>query len=339
MLNVAGRTKSHRVASARQLPSLIREIIGLVHDPNANVARLAAALAGSQTSTDSGRRELNFPLFGRSTKTYNIGLATVLLGFKVLKETVTRVVVNAVLQKLTNTLSHCEGFWNHAIAVAVTARRVAEKHHECNPDDAFIAGLFHGIGTIVLHDNSEGGRQQGEETSWSSSEIESASVIAARWGLPLEIVEAIRYCRAPWLARVNTKLTAAVHIADVLCHRLSVGTGQPHYLDEFDESALETLQIRREDLNAEQKGKLGELVRSNLSEAPRFDSIANGVRDGFVSALEKLPEQQKLVVALRYYEDLSFADIAQVMALTEFEVAGIHGEAVQGLRTVIVHST
>lgn len=52
-------------------------------------------------------------------------------------------------------------------------------------------------------------------------------------------------------------------------------------------------------------------------------------------AIEKLPEKQKLILSLYYYEDLNMKEIALVMGITEARVCQIHSQAILNLRTIL----
>jgi RNA polymerase sigma factor for flagellar operon FliA len=49
--------------------------------------------------------------------------------------------------------------------------------------------------------------------------------------------------------------------------------------------------------------------------------------------IDRLPEKQKLVLSLYYYEDLNMKEIAETMGITEARVSQIHSQAVLSLRT------
>jgi RNA polymerase sigma factor FliA len=49
--------------------------------------------------------------------------------------------------------------------------------------------------------------------------------------------------------------------------------------------------------------------------------------------LDRLPEKQKLVLSLYYYEDLNMKEIAEILTITEARVSQIHSQAVLSLRT------
>jgi RNA polymerase sigma factor for flagellar operon FliA len=59
------------------------------------------------------------------------------------------------------------------------------------------------------------------------------------------------------------------------------------------------------------------------------------LRELLVSNLKSLPEQEKLVLALYYYEELTFKEIGDVLRLTESRVSQIHSKAVLQLRAAV----
>ncbi len=54
-----------------------------------------------------------------------------------------------------------------------------------------------------------------------------------------------------------------------------------------------------------------------------------------VRRLKELPDQEKLVLALYYYEELTFREIGHVLDLTESRVSQIHSKAVADLRQAV----
>jgi len=59
------------------------------------------------------------------------------------------------------------------------------------------------------------------------------------------------------------------------------------------------------------------------------------LRDLLVDNLKMLPEQEKLVLALYYYEELTFKEIGDVLKLTESRVSQIHSKAILKLRSSV----
>lgn len=59
------------------------------------------------------------------------------------------------------------------------------------------------------------------------------------------------------------------------------------------------------------------------------------LRELLVRFLKVLPEQEKLVLALYYYEELNFKEIGEVLGLTESRVSQIHSKAILKLRAAV----
>ncbi len=56
-------------------------------------------------------------------------------------------------------------------------------------------------------------------------------------------------------------------------------------------------------------------------------------------AINRLPEREKMVVTLYYYEGLTLAEIGTVLGVTESRICQMHTKAVLALRGKIVEST
>lgn len=75
----------------------------------------------------------------------------------------------------------------------------------------------------------------------------------------------------------------------------------------------------------------------NLLEGCKFSNPFNqlnlkAVKEVVTRAIEELPEKQRLVLSLYYYEDLNLKEIGQVLRVTESRVSQLHAQAVSRLR-------
>jgi RNA polymerase sigma factor for flagellar operon FliA len=52
-----------------------------------------------------------------------------------------------------------------------------------------------------------------------------------------------------------------------------------------------------------------------------------------VNAIKNLPEQERLVIALYYYEELTLKEIGAVLEISESRVSQIHTKAILSLRS------
>jgi RNA polymerase sigma factor for flagellar operon FliA len=71
----------------------------------------------------------------------------------------------------------------------------------------------------------------------------------------------------------------------------------------------------------------------NRSEATPFGALyLREVADTIAGAIERLPENEKVVVSLYYYEELTMKEIGKAMGYTESRVSQLHTKAVLRLR-------
>ena len=57
------------------------------------------------------------------------------------------------------------------------------------------------------------------------------------------------------------------------------------------------------------------------------------LKDRIAESIAKLPEREKLVIALYYYENLTLREIGEVLGVTESRVSQMHTKAVLRLRS------
>ncbi len=65
---------------------------------------------------------------------------------------------------------------------------------------------------------------------------------------------------------------------------------------------------------------------------PYIQLNLKSVKDVITGAIEELPERQRLVLSLYYYEDLNLKEIGKVLRVTESRVSQLHAQAISRLR-------
>ncbi|MGH2951078.1 MAG: FliA/WhiG family RNA polymerase sigma factor [Solirubrobacterales bacterium] len=66
---------------------------------------------------------------------------------------------------------------------------------------------------------------------------------------------------------------------------------------------------------------------------PVAEAHASELKSRLADAIESLPERERLVIALYYYENLTLREISEVLGVTESRVSQLHTKAVIGLRS------
>ena len=83
--------------------------------------------------------------------------------------------------------------------------------------------------------------------------------------------------------------------------------------------------------NVDKKSILNLLESCKLSN-PFNQLNMKSVKEIVATAIEELPERQRLVLSLYYYEDLNLKEIGRVLRVTESRVSQLHAQAISRLR-------
>jgi RNA polymerase sigma factor FliA len=75
-----------------------------------------------------------------------------------------------------------------------------------------------------------------------------------------------------------------------------------------------------------------DLVRNNESEDPLHQVEMEEIKTTLASAIDCLPERERMVIALYYYEGLTLKEIGEIMEISESRVSQIHTKAIFRLR-------
>ncbi len=73
-------------------------------------------------------------------------------------------------------------------------------------------------------------------------------------------------------------------------------------------------------------------LRDDRAADPAAAVDQTDLRDRVADAISRLPEREKLVIALYYYENLTLREIGEVLGVTESRVSQLHTKAVLRLR-------
>lgn len=85
--------------------------------------------------------------------------------------------------------------------------------------------------------------------------------------------------------------------------------------------------------NQQDRKSLLECLENVGSKNPFTQLKSKGVRELLVRNIDDLPEKQKLVLSLYYYEDLNLKEIGRILEVTESRVSQLHTQAVEKLRS------
>ncbi|GHV69916.1 RNA polymerase sigma factor WhiG [Spirochaetia bacterium] len=78
---------------------------------------------------------------------------------------------------------------------------------------------------------------------------------------------------------------------------------------------------------------IGDSIESPASLNPEVEVEKNEIRRVIVEAINDLPDKEKKILVLYYYEDLTLKEIGQVLEVTESRVSQLHTKAISRLRS------
>ncbi|MBD3390428.1 MAG: HDOD domain-containing protein [Chitinivibrionales bacterium] len=224
------------------LPTVVSKMIELVDNPKTSAASLARLISTDQSLTAKVLKLANSAYYGFSREISTVNMAIVVMGFNAVRDMGLSLSVFDVFKEATGTRSFDPTrFWEHSIACGVAAKVIARKHHHRFAGEAFVAGLLHDIGKVVLNQyahkdftdimNRTAQGQPLDEVELQvvgTSHGEIGGWLADKWRLPVVISDSIRYHHEPWKSTRNPVLVAIVSLANYLCHTSNIGqSGRP----------------------------------------------------------------------------------------------------------------
>ncbi|MGE5422528.1 MAG: HDOD domain-containing protein [Ignavibacteriales bacterium] len=237
------------------LPHVTYQVIKLVDDPESTAEDINNVVIQDQSLTARVLRLANSAHYGFPRRISTVTEATVLLGFNTIKGIVMAASVNEMMVKEITGYALAPGeLWRHSQAAAIASRYIARQVKFPQPDVAYIGGLLHDIGKVVLNHHVKGVYHEvveltntglpfldAEREILGFTHPEVGSRVAEKWNLPKDLVQAIAHHHAPQDAVGNEKITSIVHIADAMCLMMGIGIGMDGLSYNISEAALQVL--------------------------------------------------------------------------------------------------
>ncbi len=242
----------------------VREIEGLPTLPSTYVDITSLSRQGASCDEIAERIQLdpgllatvfklaNSTCFGFRNRIDSLKLAVTLLGLQEIANLVASIqVIEGLGKSDSGTSFDASEFWRHSVGTAFVARSLA-KLLQMESESAYLAGMLHDIGQIVLgqyfgyyykpvlekvgDDRRTIARHESDVLGLTHSDV--GGHLAGEWKLPEAVQDAILFHHEPWRTCRYQRMVCLIHLADVLCHRLSVEEKQEDLVSEIDESVV-----------------------------------------------------------------------------------------------------
>ncbi|MFQ5962814.1 MAG: HDOD domain-containing protein [Candidatus Scalinduaceae bacterium] len=252
----------NKVKDLPPLPQSISQILELTRSANSSAQDLTRVFERDPTLTANILKLANTSFYGFNRKITTISHAIVCLGFNTVKSIALTASTQDMLNNEISAYNLGEGMlWQHSTSCATCARIIAQRIRYKDCEEAYIAGLLHDIGKIILSSFAEEQYDQivektkDNKTPFNIAEKEILGFdhpqiggkIVEKWNLPPILVEAVQYHHQPDKAEINKTLTYIVHLADAISDMLGIGLGSDGLMYVFEENTFDILGIRKED--------------------------------------------------------------------------------------------
>lgn len=255
--------KDRILARVKTLPTLseaVTRLASLRADPNAGAADFERVIRPDPALTANLLRLANAAWFARGRTVTSARQAVTLLGVKRLFEVVTSAAFARVIPStLPGYQMDASSYWQHSIAVAVLAERLAAELGQPTADLTFTAGLLHDVGKLAVAAflaeerdallahlaHGEATLVTAERATLGTDHAEIGAALATRWALPAPVVQVARHHHAPGDAPEGEarRQCDLVHVADALAHSFGFGGDVGELAREVDAAATTRLGV------------------------------------------------------------------------------------------------
>lgn len=205
------------------MPVIVGEALTLLSNPSASIRQLSKIISRDLSITTEILKLVNSAYYGFPHQITTINQAMALLGI----DNVKGVIFGAATKPMLTSYSG-KSLWLHSIRCAVGCQIISKGLGIGNPDEAFVVGLLHDVGKIVmeiydrnrmkeLHRLVSMGADQMymEQTLFGFLHTEAGSALATKWKLPQLIIDSIRFHHNPQDVE-DLPLAQVVYVANCL---------------------------------------------------------------------------------------------------------------------------
>lgn len=198
---------------ANKLPSLPHVLVKLLQacrDENINFDSLSEIISQDASLTTKVIKAANSPVYGRARHLNSLKHTLKFLGFETIKSIAITASIKQFFSEYNNQKTHfLKDFWHHSLTCATISRSLAELMSYPYPEEAYISGLLHDIGKMMIEPGM--GQEyksfdhgiypadkvlKHEKEALGISHPELAAVMLEKWNMPDVICDAVRYHHA-----------------------------------------------------------------------------------------------------------------------------------------------
>lgn len=224
------------------IPVVATKVLGLLNDPDTTAETLARTIEADPAVAARIIKISNSPFYGAYRQIQTLPLAIVTLGLNTLRS----LVVTAAVGEVYKPFGLMEKMlWEHSMGAAVAARLIAACVPQVNKEEAYLVGLFHDLGKVIMHAKDPAKFQslvqlcynddlpfaEVESTLYPYTHAEVGGYVLRQWNFPESLVVAVErhhdLAFAGEVALYDRQLTAIAAMGHTFCARLGIGQRFP----------------------------------------------------------------------------------------------------------------
>ena len=183
------------------LPTLVQRLTRMIDEPNAGTADVGALIKEDPPLAGKVLRIANSSFYGLKEPCTSIELASTVLGLRSLRNVVVQAAVIQGHEHLQSSGFDLQQLWRNSVLTGRISAMLSRQAHSPllpSPDEAYLTGLLHDIGQVVLLDNlageyvdlQESARRHNlplhlaERRDLGMTHADVGAIVANAWGLP-----------------------------------------------------------------------------------------------------------------------------------------------------------
>ncbi len=224
------------------IPVVATKVMQLIESERATAEELSRIVAGDPAVAARVLKISNSAFYGCQRKIQSLQTAIMMLGFNTLRS----LVITASMKQVYQPYGIVEKMlWEHSFGAGLAARIIAGNTKFVNEEEAFLSGLFHDIGKIIMNHldrdkfqlvmqrcyNEGVSFTEAEKNEYPYVHEDVGACVIRKWNFPEILANSVSFHHSPAFGDADdphlVNLTAVVNLSDMFCNKLGIGGRSP----------------------------------------------------------------------------------------------------------------
>jgi putative nucleotidyltransferase with HDIG domain len=233
-----------KVGDLQVLPIVARKALDTLNSQRCSIEDLSGIIEKDQIIAARILKIANSALYGLRQEVTSLQYAMMVLGFKTIKS----LILTATTRSLYKNFGITEKMmWDHSVGAGITSKLIAKDHGIELEDVAFVGGLMHDLGKVILNNetpdvfkevmmeiyNDNVGSIEAERNAYGFDHTEIGAGVAEKWKFAPILIKVfgmhhLDNCKLEdFNDALDARCLACVNLADNICKFLGIGARNP----------------------------------------------------------------------------------------------------------------